>query len=268
MAANLIPRLLYYYAVIGGAVVVHQAFFASIFGEDIADFFRRNSEAYVLMILVPAYWDRFGLRIRFASSDHLRHLQVRPGLVQQAGWIGGAALVGILLQVDAFTEGLGVPQSLVTLSEGFLAAAIVALWLGWTRRLFVERRGRKGVGAPRPRPMYYLVVFAFAVIAHQNWAFSGLTDVATDNIETVAAALVLPAYFDWVYDRSLLRLLVWTGLMVVVPVLSQPGVLDGGPIGSLTGWLVRGTEAFLAGLVIAWYYRALRSARPAALRLP
>lgn len=261
--------MLYYGAVIGGAIVVHQRFFRTAFGEDVADLFRRNSEAYVLMVLVPAYWDRFGLRIGFPSGIGLRHVRVRSGRAQQIGWIVSAAVLGILLQIGAITDGVGIPQSVVTLSEGFLAAAIVAVYLGWTRRLFIESGDGRGTEDGGPQPFYYLVILVVTVIAHRGWpAGAGLADVATANVEAVGAALVLPAFFDVIYERGFSRLMLWSAFMVVVPVLSQPGVFDEGAIGSLTGWLVRATEAFLAGLVIAWYYYVVRSTKPTALRLP
>ncbi len=257
-------RLIWYYgAVIAGGLLVHQAGFTSLVGDELGDLFRRNSEAYVLMLLIPAYWDFLGppQAPRVYGAELGAPLGNR-GL--QVLWFGVLGLAGIVLQTNA-GDWLNLRQSVITLGEAFVAAFVICMYLGWSRGFFGFSGPPAGGGPVFPsslRAWYYGALAGIAIIAQQAFVSDLAPDVAERvqvNIEASAAMLIIPLYFDIVArPRPRWVLAVWCAVMVVVPILSQPGVLDSTSLAPLAGWMVRATEAFVAGLVIALYFSLWR----------
>lgn len=265
-------RLAYYAAVIVGAVVVHQSFFASWVGGAVTDFLRRNSEAYALMVLVPAYWDLFA-----PQGDPRRRGLVAPwgsrpnDLAGQVAWFGFLG-VGVVLLQTGIPEALGVdlPQAVITLGEAFVAAIVISLYLGWSRGLGTWAKtwaeGQPMV-SPWARTIYYVLVLGLTVAIYQSWFFDLFGKTAVDwlqvNAEAYAAALVIPLYFDLVAAsrRPIVRIVWYVGLLVA-PVAIQSGALDPLLGAALVGWLERTTEVFLAAFVISGYFDVVRSPWP------
>lgn len=257
-------RLIWYYGVvIVGGLLVHQSGFASLVGDDLSDLFRRNNEAYVLMLLIPAYWDLLGppQAPRVNGGGVGAPLDNRG---RQVVWFAVLGLAGIVLQTGA-GEWLNLSQTVITLGEAFVAGFVICLYLGWSRGFF-GFSGPPAAGGPVfgwvPRAWYYLVVAGIAIVAQQAFFSDLAANVAESvqvNIEASAAMVIIPLYFDIVArPRPRWVLAVWCVVMVVIPIVSQPDVLDSTPLAPLVGWTVRATEAFVAGLVIALYFSLWR----------
>lgn len=260
-------RTSYYVIVIVGAIMVHQAFAASLLGAGAADVFRRNSEAYALMVLVPGAWDllaRQGDPRRppgmWGSRD--------PLLGRQTAWYTFLVFGIVVLQTGVpEAAGIDLPQSVITLGEAFVAAAVISLYHGWSRG-FAPWSRAWGFGSPmvsvQARSGYYLAVVVFTVIVYQSWFLNLAGATAVDwlqvNAEAFAAALIIPAYFDLVAaaTRPAVRL-VWYPALVAAPLAIQGGVLDPVLGDALVGWLERTTEAFIAAFVVSAYFDVWRS---------
>ena len=258
-------RLAYYAAVLIGTVVVHQGFVVSIGGSGVSDLLRRNSEAYLMMVILPAYWDIFA----WAVDPDGRGATARIGSDWrgQAAWFGGLAIVALVLQSTVLgPAGIGLPQAVVTLGEAFVAAIVICLYLGWSRAILPGRphtiTGAAVVGVPA-RLGYYAAVAGAAIVIQQAWfaslAGQRFVDWLQVNIEAYAAMLLVPAYYDVVAPgvRRWMRP-AWYTFLVAAPMLVQSGVLDGVVAESILGWLGRTTEAFIAAFVISAYTDVVR----------
>lgn len=259
-------RTAYYVLVIAGAIAVHQIAFADTAGTSAADFFRRNSEAYALMVLIPLYWDVFG----WAASPQA----ARPGAPRRAGWWYQPALVGwvvALLALALVTQGtladrLGLTQSIVTLGEAFVAAPIIAIYTAWSRGIPAAEGASSGAQLEpwSRRIWFYGIAAAVVLLAYQQFAVSLLGDAALDwvqvNLEAWSALLLIPLYFDLVaVSGAPLWLRVgWYAALAVVPILTQSGALEGVVPDGLLDWLGRSTEAFIAAIVISIYFEIWR----------
>lgn len=247
-------RFAYYATVIGFGVVVHQGFFAATAGEALTDFLRRNSEAYAMAVLIPAYWDLFAWR----GDPEGRSAGLVEQRASQVAWPVGMLVVATILQNSALSGALGLPQSVITLGEAFVAALVIGLYQGWSRGLLPgaasPREGQPVVGA-RGRAWYYLGIALATLLFHQQFLVSLIGARAVQwleiNEEAYAAMLLLPVFFD-VISPSKRRRWLWFALLVVVPVGVASGRLD--LLGSVAEWLSRTTEAFLAAIAVSIYF--------------
>ena len=249
---------------IGFGVLTHQAFTASLLGEGLTDFVRRNSETYALCVLVPAYWDLFASNI----DPRSRAIETPPtrSFVQYA-WLGFLAVGAVVLQSASLAEALNLPQNIITLGEAFVAALVVALYQGWSRGF--------RPGAPTPRDgrataptrislWYYAGIGLITILIYQGFVRTlvgeGLVEWLQINAEAYAAMLLLPAFFDFVAP-SLRRRVPWTwyAFLVLVPLIVATGQLDDSAVRSVAVWLGRTTESFLAAIVISAYFMWWRS---------
>lgn len=250
---------------VGATLLVHHDVFAGL-GESITSLARRNSEAYVLMLL-PAYWDLF-----CGAADP-------TGERERAGVGGPVAIAGqvfwftaLLIAVAVLQTGLvgqlrdEIPQSVVTLGESFVAIFGITLYLGWSRAIISRDRsvidGRPTVPGST-RLLYYLVVLIAAISAEQSWMIGNLpVDVGTwfqINTEAYAAMLLIPLYFDLIAGsgRRWVRV-VWYSGLPATPLVVQLAIHFGLAPGSLWAWLETTTEAFIATFVVSAYFDVLR----------
>jgi hypothetical protein len=247
-------RLVYYPAVALVAVGFHQGFVADLLGPEASDFLRRNSEAYVLMLLVPAYWDFVRLSEPPPPTD--------SETLRWAGWYATLVAAVVVLQTD-MVGAVDLPQSLVTLGEAFVAATVVSLYLDWSRGGFP---GRWWGRAPRPRHRvwYYAACAGFTVLVYQGFVRDVIGGDAVEwlqvNAEAYAAVLLVPAYFDvvrptvtrfrrpWWTIRA-----AWYGVLLAFPLFIQTSAAESLLGEALAGWFGQTTEAFLAAIVISLY---------------
>ncbi len=261
-------RLSYYAVVVVGAAMIHAGFFPDVVGGQAADFFRRNSEGYVVMALVPAFWDIFAWAMSpGAAGRPTDRGSIRPWS-WHAAWLGMLATAAVATQSSLVEElGIDLPQSVITLGEAFVATVAISVYLAWSRGLFPSPP-EPAAGAPvvswRHRLVYYAAVGILAGFGYQALADSilggGVADWLQLNAEALGAALLIPVYFD-VVARSSRRIVVriaWYAILAVVPILAQSGALDGVAAHGLVDWLTRITEAFLAAIVITIYFDVWR----------
>ena len=259
-------RVLYYSLVLLVAVVAHQSLVADLFGDGVSRLLRRNSEAYVLMLL-PLYWDVFVFRVDPDGNGATATVGGRRNISLHLVWFAVFLLGAGVVQVDATTSiNDSLPAWLTTLGEAFLGIAVISAYLGWSRRL-TSWSVRDVTGAPvapaRARAVYYALVFAIAVLAEQSWMInslgSGLGSWLEINTEAYAAMLLIPAYFDvMVPIRRPRPHLIWYGALVAMPLLVQIALHIGLPPESIFAWVETLTEAFVATLVVSVYFDLVR----------
>jgi hypothetical protein len=253
-------RTAYYAVVLLGAIAVHQDWVATIIGDGFGSLLRRNSEAYVMMLILPAYWDLFAPSVD--PDGHGATATIGPRMLPHGAWFAGLALAAIVLQSHVpGALGVDLAQALVTLGEAFVAGIVICLYLGWSRAILPGPSHVITGAAVRPagaRAVFYVAVLGLAVAVQQSWfamvAGDDLTGWFQVNIEAYAAMLLVPAYYDLVAPsrRRWVRP-AWYVCLVATPLLVQGGLLDGIVPESLLAWLGRTTEAFVAAFAISAY---------------
>ena len=252
MSRLTLRRLSYYVAVIGFGVAVHQESVAGLVGSAIEDFLRRNSEAYALAVLVPASWD---------LAAWGAHPADRPGVLgrraMRVDWLVLLIAAAATTQSSAARELLGLPQAIITLGEAFVATVVIALYLWWTRRRPSDPT--TSTRTVRASWWYYGAVALLIALSYQSIAVTLLGGTTVEwlqvNAEATAAMLLIPVYFDFVAPRGRsAALLAWYLSLVAIPLLVASGSFDDTALASVTGWLARTTEVFLAALAITTYF--------------
>lgn len=231
-----------------------------LFGEGAGRWLARNSEAWVLALLVPIHWE-----VLVPEFDpHSPRPGTEPrfgGPVASTLLIAAMLLVALVLGFDGTASALGLAPSITTWSESFLAAAVLAAYLGWSRGYLGNSRPMGGapVASWRGRAALYAVLFAYAAAV----LFDVEIDWIRDNAETHWAILVIAAWFDLVATRTQPRTAVvaacWFALLLAVPLVSSSEILERGVFaGTIAAdasvWLGRTTEANLAGALISAYF--------------
>jgi hypothetical protein len=249
-------RIGYYGAVGAVALLAHLDGLSEITGSAAASFLRRNSEAYVLMLAVPLYWDVISGR----------------GRVRQVAWYVFLVVGSIVTQagaVDAAWAG-GVPGSIVTLGEAFVAAIVLSAYFDISR----SSRWDSGLVPAVWRVMFYVLALVLTVVVHQDAVLSRVGDTLGEilaiNTEAYAAILLIPIYFDFVaptvakgalaveadHVAVLWGRVLWYGALFVVPLVAAAGL--GEALDPVTHWLTLTTEVFLAAIVISLYFDVMR----------
>lgn len=262
-------RLLFYGGVAGFGLLVHWAsLLEGRLPAEVIDLVRRNSEAYLLMILVA-------LDVELISAG-----PPGTGRARRSAWLAVLAVAWVATYFLGQT--LGLPQAIITLNEPLMAAVIISLYLPWSREKaspWEPIRGRQLA--------YYAVAVALVVLGElplAGWEGSPAMVAIVDNAETIAAAILVSLYFDLVgrwpqtapWTTSRWRI-AWYPLLALTPVaytlLNPVGrdlTLAEGLGESTVAWLQRTTEAFIAALGISLYFDlrawALRQ-RPASRRV-
>ncbi len=216
-----------------------------------------------MMLLIPLYWDLFlrGAGPSGRDGEQLvggsRHAQL------QTAWFIGLALVTAVLQPAMRNpDGGSLPQSVVTLGEGFLAALIVTLYLAWTRGatgVSVQSVNGAAVVPWSFRVAYYVAVVLLAVIGEQSLLGDSevLGETIRLNTEATAAMILIPLYFDVVAATTAAwHRVAFYGGLAATPLAIQGLMSDSAP--ALIVWAETVTEAVLAALVIAAYFDWIR----------
>ncbi|MGA9596795.1 MAG: hypothetical protein WBV06_11595 [Acidimicrobiia bacterium] len=259
----ILRRVGYYVVVLIVGVCVHQTVVARFLGVGMAAFLRRNSEAYVLMWL-PAYWDMFAYRCDPDGRGAVASVGGAVQLSYQVVWVGAMVVTTFILQARAAAPMRDMlPQSIITLGEGFLGIAVVSVYLGWSRGI-AHRRRRLVTGAAIvpgwQRAVYYGAVVLVAVLAQQSFVSDHISpDLAAwlqVNTEAYMAMLLIPAYFDLVAGRQ--RMWVWLACLAATPLVTQAWLHWGLAPRSVFAWLETTTEAFIAAFVISVYFWLIR----------
>jgi|GEM_PF-5958790 len=261
MPAPLLRRIVYYGAALAGVVLVHQRFVATLLGTELTSVLRRNNEAYLMLLIIPAYWDVFAAP---ADPDGAGATAPVDGRwVGQATWFGGVVLAAVALQSGLLEEaGIVLAPAIATLGEAFVAAVVICGYLGWSRAILPGRSGHAVTGAAvvpaATRAVYYAAVVLVAVAAQQSWVADLLGGPVVDwlkvNVEAYAAMLLVPLYYDVVApSRQRWVRPAWYAFLVAAPVAVQGRLLDGIVADPLLAWLGRTTEAFIATFVVSAY---------------
>ena len=263
MSGTRVRRLSYYLAVVVGGILVHQHIAVSLFGSGVMDEFRRNSEAYALMIL-PVYWDLFAGSTEPDGTGGTQ--SIGPSWVGQGAWFILMAAITFFLP-STLPADLGLPQSIITLREAVLGLLVISAYLGWSRSILPSRLhmidGRPTVSR-NARIAYYAAVVILAVVVNLGWVGRVAGDTVGDwlqaDIEAFAAIVLIPLYFDLIVPRKAWWTRVaWYGFLVATPILVQGGFLDAVLPFGLRDWIGRATEAFIAAFVISAYFDFWRS---------
>ncbi|MGI9609377.1 MAG: hypothetical protein ACR2NL_03685 [Acidimicrobiia bacterium] len=248
-------RAVYYSGVAVVAAVAHASGLDGVIGSGAASFLSRNSEAYVLMLLVPLYWDAISGR----------------GSGRRGAWYAFLAIGTVALQAGAIGAGWAsdIPTSVVTLGEGFAGVLAMSVYFDLTR----SPRFESGLAPATWRAAYYLVAMVVMVLVHQDAVLSSLVssvaDVIAINTEAYAAVILIPFYFD-VISPTLARgrpledasprpgwvRALWYAGLVLVPLAAAPDAEHW--LTPLAHWLSLTTEAFIAAIVISLYFDAVR----------
>jgi hypothetical protein len=269
MSVPALRRIAYYIVVITGGLVVHQHVTAALLGGGLVALLRRNSEAYVLMLL-PIYWELFCREADPDGGGETATVGGRTAFGGQAIWFAALLIIALLLQANV-SWGVrdSLPQSIVTLGEAFVAMLAVTIYLGWSRGI-IGRRARRVTGSAvvsiQWRAVYYVVVVAVAILAEQSWVAGNVwPELATwlqTNSEAYAAMVLIPAYFDVIASTESTRLrALWYGGLLAMPFLVQAGLHLGLPPRSWFVWLETTTEAFIAAFVVSAYFDVIRGRR-------
>ncbi len=260
-----LTRRAYYAAVVAAGLIIHLDVVGELLGPGATSLLRRNSEAYVLMVLIPMYWDFIVPSTRRATR-----------LV----WYTSLLVATVVLQTGATSSHL--PTAVVTLGEAFAATAAISLYLDWSRRRLGSHVADGGLAPWSQRGVYYGGVAIFTALIYQGFfadvAGGGVTEWLQVNAETYGAMVVVPLYFDlivpigggdarnaipalpsapgWKISR-----LVWYATLVLIPTLVQTHRVDWLLGDDLAFWVGRITEAFLASIVISLYFDVIRRQR-------
>jgi hypothetical protein len=202
----------------------------------------RNGEAYVFAILVAV-----DIRLRESAS--------RPiGLI--IWWI----FLGV--SYVATEAALGMPQQVVTLSEAFLGAIVVSVFISIFESQDPARWDKRWLF-----PAGAVLMAIVGELPIGGWEDATASAWITDNAETVgfvALTALLLGYmspYPWPLARpTLLGRWVWMILLVAVPIgvaLVNPNGVDSlaavGVVESVMVWIQRITESFVAAFLLTGY---------------
>jgi hypothetical protein len=250
--------------------LVHQSAVADIVGNGPAGWLRRNGEAYLLAILIPLFWELF-----VSKTDPYRPTDAvagrsAPSLQQFGAWIGAMLVLTVILQNSAIAGAFGLPTSITTYGEAFLATAVVSIYLAWSRGLLQEAATGAPVVSGIARAGYYLAVGGLTALFHQSFVADGLpasfVEWWTLNAEAYGAMLVVPLWFDIVagrpWPKAAWAAALWVAILALIPGVFGAGegetALIGSGMADLSTWIGRTTEAFIAALVIGFYFMVWR----------
>lgn len=258
-------RVAYYVTVVAGGILVHQQAFVDAAGESVAGFLRRNSEAYALMVLIPLFWDVFGWA---ANPDAPAPLAPRPkGWWHRPSLVAwtGALVVATIVTQSGVAAQIGLAPSVITLGEAFLAAAVIAAYLAWSRAIGVAWQPASGAPLePWPTRLWFYAIAAASVglAASQMGAVAGtgLGEWIARNAEAVGAIALLPLYFDVVATPESTggKRLGWYAALISVPLVVAGGWAGDPAPPALVDLIGRATEAFLAAIVVSLYFDVWR----------
>jgi len=257
-----VTRISFYVVFAGLLAIVQTDLLTTVAGESAGDLVSRNSEAYLMILLVAGYWDLFAWHCEPCGRGSL------PACDPKRRWAGQVTFFAALF-VGALVTQTGIPGSagwelaagIITLGEAFVAGLVISLYVGFTRG-FLRGSPRSLGGLPVVsgpiRGWYYLGAVVATVLIYQELARTILGDVVVDwlqvNAEAYAAIVLVPLYFDVVACRGRMAKLAWYGTLVAQPIVLQAS----DPAGSVLGWLERTTEAFVAALVVSLYFDVVR----------
>ncbi|MCP3936117.1 MAG: hypothetical protein GY708_12180 [Actinomycetia bacterium] len=272
-ARSRVWRAAYLSAMLILTLIVGSSTLDTVAGGSVAGWFGRNSEAWVLALLIPLQWELFASR--FDPHVPVAGAEARfRSRLPVAIWLLAMLAATIVLQTDSFASTVGMPSRFVTWGEAFLATAVVTLYLAWSRGYLGSREpngiGHRG-GAPtkgaKERLLFYLVLVLYALVAYSDLEVGWLRQ----NAEAHAAMLIIPLWFDVVaphrWVRSLVVHVAWYTFLIAVPLIAssevfERGVFVGSAFESASIWLGRTTEAYLAGALISTYFWVWRRGGP------
>ncbi len=253
-----VRRFIYYAAVAAFGILVHQAFLVPILGDGVITILRRNTEAYALAVLIPAYWDIYAWEADPWGETNI-HLRRHPG---QYAWLVLLALAAIVVETGPLAETFRLPQSIITLGEAFVAALVITAYQGWSRGFLPgapSPRGGRPVVSTRTSIRLYVGAILATILVYQGFVTTllgtGTVEWLQINAESYAAILLVPFYFDFVAPRR--RQWVewaWYAFLVAGALAVAGGRFDETVVGSLAVWVGKTREAFLAALVISIYF--------------
>ncbi len=252
----------------------------SIAGPSVAAWLDRNSEAWVIALLIPLQWEIFASRLDPhvpVAEASLRFRSRWPITV----WLCVMLAATIVLQSDSLASTVGIPNRFVTWGEAFLATAVVTLYLAWSRGYLgagvsssagpsarhPTHRGGAPVKDAKSRAVFYLALVLYAVAVYSDLDVGWLRQ----NAEAHAAMLVVPLWFDLVaphrWPVSLAAHAGWLAFLLAVPLVAssevfERGVFVGSALESASIWLGRTTEAYFAGALISVYFWLWRRPAP------
>lgn len=213
---------------------------------------RRNNEAPIFMALA------------------ILTISLENPVKRELGWIWWSLVGAGFVVTNIFGRSIGLPQSVITLSEAFLGIAFLGAYL--------YTIGDRRDGRPRVWPY----VAAAALVLLGEFPVGGFDESAvgewlSGQAEAFGFFILTALYLDfvrpWPFSRrkvSAKRHVVWFGALVVIPLLvrlfNDHGV---DPIGAegfvelALVWTQRIMEAFIAaiGLSIYYWWRLDRSGR-------
>ena len=248
-------------------VLVHQSFVGDIIGEGGWRWLRRNSEAYLLLLLIPLFWELFAPRADPVDPVALRAERPASWKPLAVGWFVAMGLFALVLQNSSISEALNLPPSIITFAEAFIASGVVTAYLAWSRGLFGDNPSGAPVVSVAARAGYYVTVALLTLLFHQSFASDifGSTFATwwTQNAEAYGAMLVVPLWFDFVagkpWPKSLILTAGWIVLLMFIPFVLGSTFVDVDLATTSTWddfsiWIGRTTEAFLAAIVIGLYF--------------
>lgn len=249
-------RAIYYFGLLALSILVVQSLVASLAGESVAALLRRNSEAYALMFLIPAYWE----------AIHVDRHGGRTSINKFYLWTGVLFTLSFVLQSDL---GKNIPAGFKTLSEAFAAALLLSLYFAWSRSRAPFSRGLDPYADERKfRIVYYAVVGTIALIATFRFSRDLFGDTISRllrlNGETFGAMLIIPLYFDFVRDfvrskspQTTNYRWAWFALLLGATIITRNlGAIDDADAGLFNQMakVTGGAEPFLATIVISAYF--------------
>ena len=161
------------------------------------DEFRRNSEAYALMIL-PVYWDLFAASTEPDGTGGTQ--SIGPSWVGQGVWFLLLTAITFFLP-STLPADIGLPQSIITLREAVLGLLVISAYFGWSRSILPGRLhiidGRPTVSR-NARIAYYATVAILAVVVNLGWV-GRVAGTVGDWLEADIEA------FAAIFDPSVLR---------------------------------------------------------------
>ena len=254
-------QIVYGFALALMVVVTGSGAATILLGDSLGGWVGRNSEAWVLALLVPLHWELLVPDFDPNAPD--------PGATPRFG--GAIAPVGtvvamlglaLVLEIDAAAAALGLGPAIVTWAEAFLASAVIAAYLAWSRGYLgfgsSPRGGSAVVGFSR-RVILYLVLTGYGLAVLFDFQIGWVRDNAEAHWAILAAAL----WFDLIAGRRGRRGAViaamWFVGLLAIPLISssevfEQGVFDGTIFDNASVWLGRTTEANIAAALVSIYF--------------
>lgn len=251
-------RVGFFLAFLALSISIHFSWFEEILGNGGASIVRRQSEAYVLILLIPLFWELFAKSGSPSSREELAGREPTSQLAF-ATWFGVLLGLSVLLSFDT-----GIPTFIVTLREATAAVFVICLYLAWSRSFFPSSKVW-AAGAPTAnrtvRRSYYglmLIIVVMQTPLSLELFGQSVHDRLVDHAETVAAVVLIPMYFDFISrDVGRLRRFLWYAALVSAPIVVRLPVFPAG-FDSLIDWTMRVTEAFIAAIAVSLYFDVLR----------